>query len=142
MNFRLLWDGAVLVKEPIGEAVSLPVPRTILVVEDDVFVRLTIAQDLMDAGFHVIQAASGEEALQLLKTTVPVDLVSTDIHMPGNVDGIALARQARVLRPKAKIIFLSSAAHLGRSAGLADLTLDKPHLSSELVKDINRLLGL
>lgn len=130
-----------LVEEPIGEPVSLPDRRTVLVVEDEVLIRLTIAQDLMDAGFHVIQASSGVEALQLLRTSVEVDLVSTDINMPGGMDGIELALQLRVLRPHMKIVFLSSTAKLSPSAGLADLCFDKPYRVSDLVTGIQQLLG-
>jgi two-component system, response regulator PdtaR len=130
------------VEEPSGEPVSLSDRRTVLVVEDEVLIRFTIAQDLMDAGFHVIQAASGVEALQLLRTSVEVDLVSTDINMPGGVDGIELARQLRALRPHAKIVFVSSTAKLSDLDGLADLCFDKPYHVSDLVAGIQQLLGI
>ena len=128
--------------KPIGEPVPLPDRKTILVGEDDVFVRMTIAEDLTNAGFHVIQATSGVEALRLLRSSVHVDLVSTDIHMPGEVDGIELVRRLPMLRPGLKVIFLSSDAESGRSAGLGDVWIDKPHRPSDLIQSVNRLLGI
>jgi CheY-like chemotaxis protein len=128
--------------KPIGEPAPLPGRKTILVVEDDVFIRMAIAQDLTDAGFHVIQATSGVEALRLLGSSVQVDLVSTDIHMPGGIDGIELARRLPGLRPGLKVIFLSSDAGFGRSAGLGDLWIDKPYRPSDLIGSINHLLGM
>ncbi len=67
-----------------------PVP-TVLVVEDDVLLRLAAADHLRDAGLSVAEAASGEEA-QAVLDAVAIDLVFTDINMGDGIDGIALAR--------------------------------------------------
>src|SRR5690349_22079991 len=67
-----------------------PVP-TVLVVEDDVLLRLATADHLRDAGLSVAEAATGEEA-QAVLDAVAIDLVFTDINMGDGIDGIALAR--------------------------------------------------
>jgi DNA-binding NtrC family response regulator len=78
-----------------------PSPQeTILVVEDDVLVRMPISQYLRDCGYKVIEAANGEEAMTVLshKETV-INVVFTDIEMPGAVDGFGLAKWVREHRP-------------------------------------------
>jgi two-component system, response regulator PdtaR len=132
-----------IVGEPNGKPDVLSLPKTILVVDDDVFTRLAIADDLMDAGFRVIQAASADEALKVLQSAaIAVDLVTTDIHMPGSMDGLGLARRLRAFQPQLKIIVLSSDAEAARSSGAGDVFIDKPHWSPDLIGRVNQLLGL
>ncbi|HYD86210.1 MAG TPA: response regulator [Vitreimonas sp.] len=66
--------------------------QTVLVVEDEVLLRLTLAEDLRDRGFAVIEAASADEARKLALAGVPFDLVISDITMPGEIDGSGLAQ--------------------------------------------------
>jgi CheY-like chemotaxis protein len=127
--------------EPNGKPLTVPDRKTVLVVEDDVFTRLAIADDLMSAGFRVVQAATAKEAMTVLQSSVEVDLVTTDIHMPGGMNGIELAQQVRSLRPELKIIVLSSDSHAGRSAGAGDLFIEKPYQTSDLLKGVKELLG-
>jgi DNA-binding NtrC family response regulator len=79
--------------------------ETILVVEDDVLVRMPIAQYLRNCGYRVVESANAEEAMTVLshKETV-IDLVFTDIEMPGAVDGFGLARWVREHRPDLDVI--------------------------------------
>lgn len=74
--------------------ISLHKP-TVLVVEDDVLIRLSVADALRSAGLDVIEAATGDEALTVLASSATVDLVFTDIQMPGSTDGLELAQIAR-----------------------------------------------
>jgi CheY-like chemotaxis protein len=73
--------------EPAGER-----QPAVLVVEDDVLLRLGAAEYLRDNGFSAIEAATGDEARSVLEAGVAVDLVFTDINMPGAMDGVALAQ--------------------------------------------------
>jgi CheY-like chemotaxis protein len=74
--------------------------ETILVVDDDIFVRMPIAQYLRDCGYKVIEAVSAEEAMAVLtRSDTVIDLVFTDIEMPGAVDGFGLAKWIRDHRP-------------------------------------------
>jgi DNA-binding NtrC family response regulator len=79
--------------------------ETVLVVEDDVLIRMPIAQYLRDCGYKVIEAANGDEAMAVLshKETV-VDVVFTDIEMPGALDGFGLAKWTREHRPGVDVI--------------------------------------
>jgi DNA-binding NtrC family response regulator len=79
--------------------------ETILVVEDEVLIRMPIAQYLRDCGYKVIEAANADEAMADLshKGTV-VDVVFTDIEMPGALDGFGLAKWTREHRPGVDVI--------------------------------------
>jgi YesN/AraC family two-component response regulator len=76
------------------------------VVEDEVLIMT--ANDLRTAGYSVLEAGNAAEALTLLKSNMPVDLVSTDIRMPGSLDRVKLASIIRELWPTMKIIVLSA----------------------------------
>ena len=78
--------------------------QTILVVEDEVLLRLDLAHQLRSAGFDVIEADSGDEALAILKVKSDVDLILTDIRMPGEIDGAELARSVRAQTQNVKIV--------------------------------------
>jgi DNA-binding response OmpR family regulator len=81
------------------------VPETILVVEDDVLVRMPISQYLRDCGYKVIEAANADEAMTvLLHEETIIDIVFTDVEMPGTLDGFALARWVREHRPSVDVI--------------------------------------
>ena len=78
---------------------SDPSPRheaaTILIVEDEVLIRLAIAEHFRSEGLRVIEAQNGEEALSLLGSVEAVDLVITDVRMPGAIDGVTLAQSVK-----------------------------------------------
>jgi CheY-like chemotaxis protein len=80
----------------------------ILVVEDEALVRLAAVGMLEDAGFCMIEAASGDQALELLATDSDVQLLFTDVTMPGAIDGLALARQVRDRWPHIAIMVVSA----------------------------------
>lgn len=76
------------------------VQETILVVEDDVLVRMPIAQYLRDCGYKVVEAVNADEAIAvLLHQETVVDVVFSDIEMPGSIDGFGLAKWIRELVP-------------------------------------------
>ncbi len=81
--------------------------ETILVVEDDEAVRLTVVETLIDLGYRVLRASDGQSALTILKSGVPVDLLFTDVVMPGPVASTELVRQARLLLPRMQVLFTS-----------------------------------
>jgi CheY-like chemotaxis protein len=76
----------------------------VLVVEDDIFLRLVIADQFRDAGFAVIQAENADEALSVLRSGADVDVLVTDDVMPGSMDGLALAQLTHLERPATKVI--------------------------------------
>jgi len=80
---------------------------TVLIVEDEVLSRLAMADYLRACGFNVVEAASGAEAQQLVLAGVKVDVVFSDITMPGGIDGIDLALWLMVNCESAKVILTS-----------------------------------
>lgn len=84
-----------------------PGGTTILVVEDDEDVREVVAGMLVDLGYRSLIAHTGAEALELLQRETEIDLLFTDVVMPGGINGVELARRARRLRPELKILVTS-----------------------------------
>jgi CheY-like chemotaxis protein len=79
--------------------------EVVLVVEDEVLIRMTIAQYLRDCGYKVIEAASADEAMAVLQhAETRMDVVFSDIEMPGSVDGFGLSKWIRVHRPGLDVI--------------------------------------
>ena len=87
---------------------STPAP-TILVVEDDAIVRMLIIDVLEELDFKVLEADGGEQALEILKDDKHIDLMMTDVGLPG-MEGRELATEARKLRPTLPILFASGYA--------------------------------
>lgn len=81
--------------------------QTILVVEDNDEMRRILMLQLAELGFHPIQAESGATALDLLEAGVSIDLLLSDIVMPGGINGYDLAKKALKLRPELPVLFLS-----------------------------------
>ena len=91
---------------------SEPRPRRVLVVEDEALVRLLVAQILEEAGYAVREAAEAKSALELLRSGEFIDLMVTDVGLPG-LNGKQLADQARSLRPDLKVLFMTGYADTG-----------------------------
>jgi len=80
----------------------------ILVVEDEALVRSAAVGILEDAGFRMVEAANGDQALELLVADSDVQLLFTDVTMPGAIDGLGLARQVRDRWPHIAIMIVSA----------------------------------
>lgn len=80
---------------------------TILVVEDEALIRMLAADSLEDQGYTVLEAADAAEALRILEAHDEVDVLFTDINMPGPMDGIALAGLMHDRRPDLGLIITS-----------------------------------
>lgn len=116
----------------------------ILVVDGDVLVRLTIAEYLRGCGFTVLEAASGDEALVVLQTDRPVDVVFSEVELPGATDGFILSAWVRRHRPGTKTILTGSVRRSAHSAaGLCndDGPLPKPYEQQIVLERIRRLTG-
>jgi CheY-like chemotaxis protein len=81
--------------------------ETILIVDDDDLVRTSAATMIASLGYKVLSAGSGPEALEVLRQGTPIDLMFTDVFMPGGLHGPQLVAAARRLRPDLKILFTS-----------------------------------
>jgi CheY-like chemotaxis protein len=127
------------VEQCCSEPDAVPEAQAILVVEDDFLIRLGISDELISAGFRVIQAASADEALRVLQGGVAIDLVLTDVRMPGVLDGVDLARRVRATWPRLKIIMVSGDLPGIPADGSVDLFFAKPY-SPAYVSDAVKLL--
>jgi signal transduction histidine kinase len=121
------------------------VPRgseLILVAEDDPRVRRIVVARLEEAGYSVLQAANGPDALLLFEQHPDVALVFTDIAMPGGLTGDKLAEKVRMLRPMVKILFTSGYAPPQIAEGEMSNAqwLKKPYTSRELAVRLREML--
>ena len=114
--------------------------HTILIVEDEVLIRLLAADDLRARGFGVLEASNADEAIAVLQSGAPIDLVFTDVRMPGSMDGFALARFIHARRPELKLIITSGAA-LSSSPESDDVFIRKPYDLNLVVTRINDLFA-
>jgi len=117
-----------------------PKSVTILVVEDEATIRLMIAEALRDAGFGVVEAGSGDEALAVLESGTPVNLVFTDVLMPGKLDGLSLVSRLRVTRPEVKVVVGSGSAPIWPAPNFVDLFIGKPYDVPRAVERLKALL--
>lgn len=120
-------------------ALSLANPQCVLIVEDEVLIRMVIAEELRDAGYEVVEACDGEEALALLRCPVHIDLILSDVRMPGPVDGLALLSIVQTERPALPFILMSGhlEPQLATSAGAVRF-LPKPfmlNVASDAVRE-------
>ncbi len=81
--------------------------KRVLVVEDQFLIRLMLVEGLTDAGFEVTEAENGDTALALLRGPYSLDLLLTDIQMPGSADGNAVGAFAKALYPGLPVIYAS-----------------------------------
>jgi len=99
---------------------------------------------LADAGYIVVTAENGKEALNLLEHGKAVDLLFTDIVMPGGMNGIELARQAAQIDPNLKILFTSGFADALLDPRDSEMTLNrllsKPYRRAELILKVREML--
>lgn len=113
----------------------------VLVVEDEVLIRLMIADALRAQGINVIEASNGEEAMGVLDSALPVQLLLTDIRMPSALDGLALAHAARAARPGLKLIMATSQEADPELVGLADAFFAKPYDLNAIVDRVKSMLA-
>ncbi|WP_292177368.1 response regulator [Mesorhizobium sp.] len=99
-----------------GKGVFAETEHTILVVEDDIFIRLDIAEYLRECCCRVVEAGTAAEAIDVLESNLPVDLVFSDIQMPGDLDGFGLARWIRQRQPGVKVILTSGCVKAAEKA--------------------------
>lgn len=87
----------------------------ILMVEDEVLIRMDVVDQLSAYGYKLIEASTGREALEALANADAVDILFTDVDMPGDLDGLMLAREVALTRPEIGIIVTSGKALLGEN---------------------------
>jgi CheY-like chemotaxis protein len=111
----------------------------ILVVEDDPFIRDMAVTELKEAGHEVMEAASGGQALRLLRTGIAVDALLTDIRMP-EADGWEVARAYRQRFPDLPVVYVTGYSEQMQPV-TGGIVLSKPYKMSQLVDLLNALGG-
>ena len=121
--------------------------RSVLVVEDEPGVRELACQLLTDLGYNVVSAEDGKSAIEILKDdSIPLDLLFTDVVMPGGVDGFSVAKVAAFERPSMPVIFTTGHAEVALRELKKDLSqkikvIGKPYriadLSSMIAAELN-----
>ncbi len=135
-------------QDAIGPVATGPVEGgtdCILVVEDDADVRAATVDMLSDLGYRVLKAENAEQALTILSSGAPVDLLFTDVVMPGPVGVRELARRAQELRPNIVVLFTSgytqnAIVHNGKLDDDVSL-LSKPYRREDLARKIRAMLS-
>ena len=125
-------------------ALAVTGTETVLVVDDDEIVRTTVASMLEDLGYTVVVASSGREALAVLEKRGNVNLLFTDVVMPGAISGRQLAERAVEIAPKLRVLFTSgytenAIVHNGRLDAGVEL-LSKPYGREQLAAKVRRVL--
>ena len=124
-----------------------PGPRThrkcILVVEDEFLIRTLISDELRAEEYDVIEAISADEAIAILKAGVRIDLIFTDVRMPGDIDGLGLLAYVKQSHPYIPVVMTSG--HLPAEMALSDgaaLFLPKPYTFPRALALIQEVLAM
>jgi CheY-like chemotaxis protein len=112
-------------------------PRTILVVEDEPFIRMSAVGALEDAGFWVLEAQNSTEALDILSRHPEVSIMVTDVRMPGRMNGLALVARVRIDHPAIRAIVVSgnTSAEDASNAGALGFVA-KPYLAQTMIQAV------
>jgi DNA-binding NtrC family response regulator len=116
--------------------------HTVLIVEDEVLIRMSAAATLEDAGYRILEAGSGAEAVEVLFANKGIDVLMTDVSMPGEMDGLDLVALVRRRHPgiRAMVVSGDTSAKDAADAGAIGF-LSKPYMADALVHAINELVA-
>jgi CheY-like chemotaxis protein len=126
-------------EEPVSDG------QIVLVIDDEPTIRMVIAEVLAEAGYATMQAADGPSGLRVLQSSAKIDLLITDVGLPGGMNGRQVADAARVARPDLKVLFITGYAenavvgngHL--DPGMAILT--KPFAMEDLARKVRDVIA-
>ena len=118
------------------------VPAVVLVVEDEMLLRMRAIDMVEDAGYTSVEAVDADEAVAILESRSDIALMFTDIQMPGSMDGLKLAHAVRERWPPIKIILVSGQV----TPATIDIPADsrfygKPLEAKEMIAELQRMIG-
>jgi CheY-like chemotaxis protein len=127
-----------------GDALAAGAGETVLVIDDEPTIRMLIVDALGELGYRCAEAADGPAGLALLQAGARIDLLITDVGLPGGLNGRQVADAARALRPDLKVLFITGYAenaalnhgHIERGMEL----ITKPFAIGDLAARVERLL--
>ncbi len=114
---------------------------SVLVVEDEALLLITIADELRQVGFSVYEATNADAAIRLLSAHKDIGLLFTDIDMPGSMDGLKLSKAVRERWPPVKII-VTSGKTTGAGLPLPEggVFIPKPYITTAVVSAMHKLI--
>ena len=118
------------------------VPAVVLVVEDEMLLRMRTVDMVEDAGFTSVEAVDADEAVAILESRSDIALLFTDIQMPGSMDGLKLAHAVHERWPPIKIILVSGQLRLTSMDIPADSRFfGKPLEAREMIVEMQNMIG-
>jgi CheY-like chemotaxis protein len=116
-------------------------PISVLVVEDEVLISNLVADVLSASGFVVHEVTTADEALRYIDSDADIDVLFTDINLPGSMNGAELAERARALRPEMPIVYASGRFKLSEVSPLVprSLFMAKPYDPNDVCALLTRL---
>jgi CheY-like chemotaxis protein len=119
------------------------VPAVVLVVEDEMLLRMRAVGMVEDAGYTSVEAVDADEAVAILESRSDIALVFTDIQMPGSMDGLKLAHTVHRRWPPIKIILVSGQLKPANVDIPADSRFyGKPLEAKEMIAELQNMIGL
>lgn len=116
---------------------------TVLVCEDEFIIRTALSEELRGAGYRVLEADNAAAAQEIFLSGEKIDLLVTDIVMPGSLDGIDLGKWVKEAYPTLPVVVVTGwHKHRERCAAMFDDILMKPYSFSDLAGRLSRLIGL
>jgi len=113
---------------------------TVLVVEDEALLRLVAVGELEDAGMVALEAENGSQALEILSCNSSIDVVFTDIDMPGAINGIELANIVRGTYPHIRVIVVSGLSNIENTALHKAISFySKPYDMARIIKQMQAI---
>lgn len=120
---------------------TLPPPIRVLVVEDEFLIRLTLSEALGDEGFEVLEAETGDAALPMMAPGSGIQLLLTDIQLPGSLNGLALVDRVRQTMPDLPVIYMTGRPDPDGAALASplDVYIAKPYALTDICVAAKRL---
>ena len=119
---------------------QIPSPVNVLVVEDEMVLRMRAVDIVEDAGFVPVEAVNADEALAILEARSDISLLFTDIQMPGSIDGLKLAHTVHRRWPAIKIVLVSGQVNLSDAEKPGDSRFfGKPLVADNMIAELQRM---
>jgi CheY-like chemotaxis protein len=141
------FSGALEPSEAVGDSVVAEGGHgeTVLVIDDEETVRMLVTEVLAEAGYTVVEAADGPSGLDILRSDRRIDLLISDVGLPGGMNGRQVADAARVVRPDLRVLFITGYAETAAVGnGLAASGMEvmtKPFVMTDLANKVHEILG-
>lgn len=131
--------GGALLPRSAKNGADPPDPPVVLIIDDEFFVRWNTARYLEDAGYVVVEAATGEEAIALCNSQTSIDLILTDINLGGSADGWDVAECFRSVRPDMPVVYTSGKSLDPGRCVSGSAFVPKPYYEIDILKAYQRL---